>query len=532
MLKLRTPFLVGLLVIIGAAAFLFTFGSLDQGVDMEESHMIDAVFDDATGLVLNSRVMLSGIPVGVISEIKLDGDDPSKARVTMAITGDVALFQGLKSEETGEWVHAATATRLQASLLGDYYVGVTPGIAGERILSGGQIYSTVSEAGLGAVINQLEDSSKDIFPKLDKIVTDISAITGSLRQNFGDEEGTEAIRKIRDNVLHTTEEVAGLSTEVRTFVNDRVIQQGDQVERIIKNIEAMTATLKNTSTKASDKVDNILTNVDDMTADLKGFVSDQTSEESATKAGTVAHTLHGVDRSVEHLEGTLENTESITSRIDSGEGTIGRLVTDDTLIDSVEQVVDDIKDITGGISRLELQVELRSEFLFNQSNLKNYVNFKLMPKPDKFYFFQIVSDPGGSVSKTRRTTTTNDPTKPPVLVEEIVTREDSVKFTAQFGKRWHFVTFRYGIMESSGGIGIDIDLLEDSLRFKFDAFDFGKDTWPRLRILAAYEFVRHLYVAAGVDNVLNENSRDFFVGLGVNFNDDDLKALLPFLPSP
>ncbi|MDP6947092.1 MAG: MCE family protein, partial [Myxococcota bacterium] len=247
---------------------------------------------------------------------------------------------------------------------------------------------------------------------------------------------------------------------------------------------------------------------------------------------TVAHTLQGVDRSVEHLEGTLENTESITSRIDSGEGTIGRLVTDDTLIDSVEQVVDDIKGITGGISRLQLRVELRSEFLFNQSNLKNYVNFTLMPKPDKFYFFQIISDPGGSVTKTRRTTTTNDPSKPPVLVEDIVTREDAIKFTAQFGKRWHFLTFRYGIMESSGGIGVDVDLLEDTLRFKLDAFDFGRDTWPRLRILAAYEFIRHVYVAAGVDNVLNGSSRDFFVGLGVNFNDDDLKALLPFLPSP
>ena len=282
MLSAKTPLLVGLLVVLGAGAFLITFGSLDQSVDMEDTYSVDAVFDDATGLVLNSRVMLSGIPVGVISDIRLDDTDRSKARITFAIRSDVVLHQGEADATTGTLKHAAVAMRLQASLLGDYYIGISPGLAGPPIADGGVIPITIASSGLEAVIDKMEGSTEDIFPKLDKIVTDISAITGSLRANFGDEEGTEAIREIRDNVLVTTKEVAGLSTEVRTFVNQRVIDQGDSVERIIKNIEAMTATLKNTSTKASDKVDNILTNVDDMTADLKGFVSDQTSEESAT----------------------------------------------------------------------------------------------------------------------------------------------------------------------------------------------------------------------------------------------------------
>ena len=95
-----------------------------------------------------------------------------------------------------------------------------------------------------------------------------------------------------------------------------------------------------------------------------------------------------------------------------------------------------------------------------------------------------------------------------------------------------FLGFRYGIMENSGGIGIDVNLLEDTLRFKVDAFDFGQDDWPRLRVLAAYEFMRHLFITAGIDNALNDNSRDFFVGLGLNFYDDDIKGLLPFLPTP
>ena len=532
MLSAKTPLLVGLLVLLGAGAFMFTFGSLEQTIDMENTYAVDAVFDDATGLVVNSRVMLSGIPVGVISRIELDSADRSKARITLAIRGDIVLRQGAKDEATGALRHAATAMRLQASLLGDYYIGLSPGLAGPPIEGGGVIPITVASAGLEAVIDKMEGSTETIFPKLDKIVTDISAITGSLRENFGNEEGSDAIREIRDNVLVTSKEVAGLSAEVRSFLNQRVISQGDSVERIIKNVEAMTATLNRTSNKASDQVDGILTNVDDMTAQLKGFVDEQTNAASAEKPGTVGHTLKGIDRSVAELEGTLENTRSITTRIDSGEGTIGRLVTDDALIDSVEGVVDDIGDITSSLSSLQIKVELRSDYLFNSNGLKNYVNVSVLPKPDKFYYFQLISDPVGSVSKSRVVTTSNDPNRPPVLVEDIVTRDEGIKFTAQFGKRWRFVSFRYGIMENTGGIGIDVDLLEDTLRFKVDAFDFGKDDWPRLRVLAAYEFVRHLFVAAGIDNVLNNSSRDYFVSLGLNFYDDDLKGLLPFLPSP
>ncbi len=532
MLSAKTPLLVGLLVVLGAGAFLLTFGSLEQSVDMDNTYKVDAVFDDATGLVLNSRVMLSGIPVGVISDIKLDHKDRTKARVTLALRSDIVLYEGEEQPETGRLLHAAIAMRLQASLLGDYYIGLSPGLSGPRISDGGEIPITVASSGLEAVIDKFDDSTTGIFPKLDKIVTDISAITGSLRENFGDEEGSKAMREIRDNVLVTTQEVAGLSTEVRTFLNKRVIDQGQSVERIIKNIEVMTATLKKTSTKASDKVDGILTNVDGMTAQLKDFVDEQTGSESNNTPGTVARTLKGIDRSVAELEGTLENTRSITGRIDSGEGTIGRLVSDETLIKGVEGVVDDIQDITSSLSSLQLQIELRSDYLFNNNGLKNYVNVTVLPKPDKFYYFQLISDPVGSVSQSRVTTTSNDPSKPPVLVEDIVTRDEGIKFTAQFGKRWHFLGFRYGIMENTGGIGIDVNLLEDALRFKVDAFDFGRDDFPRLRVLAAYEFMRHLFVAAGIDNILNETSRDYFVSLGMNFYDEDLKGLLPFLPTP
>ena len=56
----------------------------------------------------------------------------------------------------------------------------------------------------------------------------------------------------------------------------------------------------------------------------------------------------------------------------------------------------------------------------------------------------------------------------------------------------------------------------------------GVQTFPRLRARLAFEIVNRLWVVAGVDDALND-SADFFMGLQIRFNDQDLRSLLPFL---
>ena len=50
-------------------------------------------------------------------------------------------------------------------------------------------------------------------------------------------------------------------------------------------------------------------------------------------------------------------------------------------------------------------------------------------------------------------------------------------------------------------------------------------------IALGYEFIRTLWLLGGVDSLLNDDRRDYFIGLQLRFNDEDLKAMLPFAPS-
>ena len=93
------------------------------------------------------------------------------------------------------------------------------------------------------------------------------------------------------------------------------------------------------------------------------------------------------------------------------------------------------------------------------------------------------------------------------------------------------VAGRFGIKESTGGIGLDFHLLDDRLELRQDLFGFGETLTPRWRVSLGYEFIRKLWLLGGVDDILNSDRRDYFIGLQLRFNDQDLKTVLPFAPA-
>ncbi len=532
MLKAKTPLLVGLMVLAAIGAFIFTFGTLDRGMDMDEAYTVYARFDDASGLAPGSRITLAGIEVGVLGTPELAPDDPTMARVPLIIRKDVVLKKGIWSEAKKTWVNGAAAIRRQSSLIGDYDVALSPGLDGEVIPPGGEIPNVTGEVGLPAVIKTLEDSSAVIFPALERISDDIESITGSLREAIGDEEGTKTLEKIRGDVEKTTDNVQKLTAEMRNFLSQRIYPRGDNLERILENLERTSSELARASVSSTERLDQILERVERVTVSIGKFVDEQTAAPEDAKDGTIAKTLAGLDKSMALIEGSLENIRAVTENLEQGRGTVGRLLTDDKLINDIERVIGDVEGFTSTFSRTQIKVQFRADYYVGRSAYKSTVDFALHPGPDKYYLFQLIDDPIGKATRRLRVTTSNDPRLPPVLVEEISETSGDFKFSAQFAKRFHFLTFRYGITESTGGLGIDADLLDDALSFKLDAFEFGRDEYPRLRLMAQWEFLSHFFLSAGIDDMLNAPARDWFVGLGIRFVDEDIKGVLPFTPSP
>ena len=93
------------------------------------------------------------------------------------------------------------------------------------------------------------------------------------------------------------------------------------------------------------------------------------------------------------------------------------------------------------------------------------------------------------------------------------------------------VFFQKGDASSPGigcGIGLDVHLLQDRFEIVNDLFGFSEEVQPRYRMYISYEFLKSLWIYGGVDYLFEPSLRDYFIGLQLRFNDDNLKTILPF----
>ncbi|HEX7672920.1 MAG TPA: MlaD family protein [Bdellovibrio sp.] len=276
--------------------------------------------------------------------------------------------------------------------------------------------------------------------------------------------------------------------------------------RIVKNIETITDDLAHVTSENKDKIGEIVDEIHDVTSSLQAIANDNSDK--------------GFKKTWEHLSATVKNLDDVTAKINRGEGTIGKLVSDESTAEKVDSAIDGISDLVGVASRMQTAFDFRTEYLGTVGSWKSSIGVVIQPGLDRYYYLGVVDDPAGVVETTRTQTsgtTTSD-------ITQTATYQNRIKLTLMFAKNFWDLTLRGGIIENGGGFGVDYFFLRRKLKFTTEAFDFTRTNW---RSYATWYFYRGLYVDAGINDTLNKNStRSGFVGAGLYLTNDDLKLLL------
>ncbi|MBN2494159.1 MAG: MCE family protein [Deltaproteobacteria bacterium] len=503
MKKLFTPIKVGLLSIVAIGGLLFAMRTVQEGaLGAGDAYRVYAVLDNVLGVATRSRVTMAGIEVGFIESIELEG---SRARINLRIRREVPLYRD------------ASLAKISESLLGDKLIELDPGKdSAHQIPDGGQIVNVYEEKDI-----------TEIFRQLDGITADIKSVTEKLRNMIGEMDRDDALGGIMRRMSEIAENVAKLTRDVNTTFETGSVK----VQQILSDVAGVTAGTR-------ERYAEILDNVRDVSRDVRKLVNNlndivgQGGEDWSASVG-------GVKEALEKANRTLANLDRITKKIDEGQGTVGRLVNDDKVLQKTEEVLDDVSTVTSSIGSLQTIVDLRSEYHVNRGDVKSYVGLTLQPKSDKAYIIEVIDDPRGSVELTSVCT---NPTGEDPDCKETATVKDEFKFSLQLYKRFYWAALRFGVIENTGGVGANFYFFNDDLQFRMDLFQFGKDefgrdAYPRLKAMAIYRpswLSDHIYFAAGGDDFFNyeNDSFDYFFGAGVHFNDTDLKGLFTAVGTP
>ncbi|MDP2313244.1 MAG: MlaD family protein [Pseudomonadota bacterium] len=484
MSRLSNEFLVGLLALFVVAATVWgVLRTDDRPGDVGESYELFANFATAEGIYKDTPVRIAGVPVGNVEEVELvDGT----ARVRLSVLGNVRLSADSYAEMKGE------------GMLGDKFIRVTPGTSPVTLEPGGTLNTRVGGADLDAVTNQVS-----------AIADDVKAITAAVRV-VAEDDGT------KEDLAATIENIRMLSEDLRAIAGEN----RQDLAIIADNLRQVSASLATVIDKTGTSVDQ---------------------------------EMEAVRKATETLDRAVQNLESITVKIDQGEGTIGRLINDPSTIDSVNATLESVNDtvetvgsLVGTVSRIRTEVYYRGDYFYGSTPdddafeanpvaglARNVVGIRLMPREDYWYVAELVSHPLGSISY-------EDHRVPELgtAYREYVTRPD-YRFTFQFAKRFRDLVLRFGVKESSGGIGADLLLWRDRVQLSADVYDFTYGSWPvmngipNVQLTARVYPWRHLYFEGGLDNVVLGARYGYvtgFAGGGFTFDDDDLKYVLAALP--
>ncbi len=525
MSKLSTPFKVGIVILIGilmTVIMVLRFAS-NWGQD-EGTVTLHAYFDDATGLAPKSLVKVAGIQVGEVVSIELEG---TRALVTFKVLKSMPIYEGV--EEADNYMrNGGTITKKLSGILGDYHLQLTPGIEGRVLTDGDELKNVVQTGGAEALLNDAG-----------KILKDVSEVTNTLSTVFGGPEGEKNIKEILENLNATTE-------SLRQITNDNT----EKISAIISYVEQITKNGADLLETGNDKLPQLVDNLSELVADLQATID-------SVKAGvgdTLDTTKDGITQlraSIDKLDRTLESIRHIAQNVENGEGTVGKLLKDDSIANEAQalltetrslikqgsETVESANSLIKPISDLDVDISLRGDYLINANAFRVDFGVRLIPNPSKFYQLGIVFDPHGYT--TTKSVMTDSSVSGPVY-ETITTNEDTVKFNLQYGVRWRWFAGRFGIIDSTGGLGGDLMLFDDDLQVKFDMFAFNDNKYPRLRgtmllyfsLFLPWEWGKTFYLSAGFDDPINTNLFDYFVGLGFRFTDNDIKSMMSIIPKP
>ena len=489
-----TPFKVGLVVLLSIGSFVWMSAQVRKGMSDEQSgYVVYALLDDVSGLAEKSRVTIAGIIVGQVDRIELAGN---KARVWLRVNTP------LRTD--------ARIVKKQASLLGEYFIQLTPGYQGELLKERDEIKRVAYDVPPSEILNDLKG-----------VAGNVVEITESLKNVMSGEGGGE------QKLLEILENFRGTAEDLRAAVGGNA----HKFDEVVANVIAITKEARTFSREFRRDASLLMKDARAVTSNVRSIVGDSTGDVQAGFEG-VKGALGRMQSALDKLDGTLENTESITEKIDKGDGTLGRLLNDGRLYEDVNSLISESGSFIKKITRLQTIVGMNSDYYFNGASVRNAFEVRLRPRPDKYYSIALIDDPNGLTRFRETVTRSSESSTDPLVRQQQTVTEDRFRLSLQFARRYRFISGRIGIIENSGGLGLDLHALNDRLEVSTDLFAFDGNVNPRMRAWGQYNFLSHVYLKAGIDELWNKDFTDFYMGFGIRFNDEDLKTVLTAAPAP
>jgi phospholipid/cholesterol/gamma-HCH transport system substrate-binding protein len=356
--------------------------------------------------------------------------------------------------------------------LGDKYIEIFVGDSRE-LLSKYDFIDSEEAAGLE---NLIKDTSE--------VLADVKLIVRSLKDSISPAGEESPIKKILDDLTE-----------------------------LVANTKEVTGSLKRVMTGNEEKMNALVDNLEAFSSDL-AYQVDKTNSDSA----------------ISDIKEILDNTKKLTadmgaivSDLKLGKGTLGKMLVEDEIADQVKDTLSSVQKIVGKADALRTELSVFSG-ANTVSGGDTEASLRIYPSPERFYHLGIATSENGPETEKTISSTINGVT---VTENRKENTKNALRFNAQIGRRINDFDFRGGLLESTGGLGVDYLYQAIGSKFSLEAFDYKKNVGPNIRLAIEAQIWNVFYGRASFNDAVRK-TRSGTIAAGLRFNDEDLKGLLGF----
>jgi phospholipid/cholesterol/gamma-HCH transport system substrate-binding protein len=295
---------VGLFFILGLALTWVTFETLRGGkVFKDQGYNLIAGFESLKELKEGDDVRMAGVKIGEVEKTRLAG---RRAEAVLRISHQVKI----KSD--------ANAMIVMAGLIGTNYLSVSLGTEAASDLPEGAEITTQTTPDLNSVMTQMGDLGK----KLETAIGDLSsALSGDGK------EGTGIIKKV-DLLITENRENIGKATANLQEITAKVNKGEGTLGRLISD------------PKMYDELVTTIAEIKNGANEAKTFIANAQKIIDQVKSGQGAIGALVFDQKAgDDIKVSIANIRSVSEKISRGEGSLGKLLSDESLFRDAQSIM-------------------------------------------------------------------------------------------------------------------------------------------------------------------------------------------------
>lgn len=295
---------IGIVITLSIVVLIWGISYLKGNNLFSSDNYFYAEYNDIQGMTISTPVMLNGFKIGYVRKINFSEKNNSTLLVEISILEKYTLTKGSK------------AIIYSADIMGTKAVKIVLGKSSESLQDGDSIASGVEGDMLDEFL-PLKDQLSSLLLSVDTVLSDVHVLL--------DTSSKKNIKGMLSNLNATT-------STLNTFMSTETTR----LKAIFINVDSITSMLSANSTNLNNAISNF-SNISDSLAKSK------------------------LKETIENANKTLAKTALIMEKINSGEGTLGALVKNDTLYYNLENSTKSLN---------KLLIDLKE-------NPNRYVNFSL-----------------------------------------------------------------------------------------------------------------------------------------------------------